>query len=721
VEGTAFLVAAAVQAALVVALALRARHREWLGVLAALFALNAAVCAYRGFLLFQGGPLAPWLNDLMHFGLEPATSYVLAYLFLLLPDRPRWARGRPWALRSAVFLPLLVQLALTAALPGLTNQFHSTDPLAASIHLLFLDLAPAACWCIVLLRGAWALAGPASPVWQQRTAILYAAVGLRAAHASILQFLLRISANTAPLPYGVGVAVSAFPVLALLAAFAILARRRGAGGAAGRHATLALGSLSLGCVLAFPFAEGTFNPDTGWPQFITHYDLYVVRPAMVWALLLRAVPGAPAARPGAVALPLLTLFVAAGALAATATGFQSAFGTPVLLAAFSLAVAAAVSVAAWPLGKRILGTAPADRPARPRGGTDVEAYLDALEDTLRSPGDGARPTLAALRRRFGVSAGQERALRRAIERNWKEPARQEWEPTDLVLARYEVQGLLGEGGAGKAYLARDILADEPVVLKRTGSLDARARQSLLLESAALRRLDSPRIVRQLRTERWEGEPVLVLEHVAGGSLADRLRDGGPLPLEEALAVADDILEGLAAAHAEGLVHGDLKPSNVLLGGDGRAKLSDFGACTAPEAAGLLDQTAAAPATGTLRYMAPEQARGLPTDARSDLYSLAMTLLTCLAGTHPHEAPGSKAADPRTLVPASLPPAVRRILRSCLAADPELRPASAAEVQAGLRRAAGRLATAGTAGGSARPPPRPRAPAPARRRAAARPS
>jgi hypothetical protein len=538
-------------------------------------------------------------------------------------------------------------------------------------------------------------------VRQQPFAVLYAAVGVRAAHAALLQFLLRLApvAGAAGAGAVAALLVAALPVAALVAAFLLLLSWRTQAGAGARHATLALAFLGFGCLLAFPFAGGTFNPDAGWPRFITHLDLYVVRPAMVWAAILPA-----RAR---VALPLLTLFVAAGAGAAAFTGFAGAFANPVLLAAFAVAVAASAALAAWVLGGWVLGAWSAERSGRPDPG-GLEEYLDALEAALRSGAANAaqRRRLQALRRRHGITPEQDEALRGAVQHAWREaPARREWQPTDRVLGRYAIQSELGEGSCGKAFLARDLLVVEEVVLKRTSSLDPRARRALLVEAAALQRLDSPRIVRHLRTEQWAGEPVLVLQHMAGGSLADRLRSHGPLPLPKALRMAADVLEGLAAAHAAGLVHCDLKPSNILFSRAGRAVLADFGVSSpAPRAAGLLDATATVLRPGSLRYMSPEQARGLPADARSDLHAVAVTLLTSLAGTHPLEGLGEyelrqAIVAGRIPLPAGLPPPLRRLLRSALAVDPAQRPASAAAMLEALRASA-----RGTGAGFA--PPRP---------------
>jgi serine/threonine-protein kinase len=179
-----------------------------------------------------------------------------------------------------------------------------------------------------------------------------------------------------------------------------------------------------------------------------------------------------------------------------------------------------------------------------------------------------------------------------------------------------------------------------------------------------------------------------MQLVRGASAATLLRQRGPLPVAEAIRVVRQAAEGLAAAHALGLVHRDVKPANVLLGEDGSVKVADFGlarpACVATSTAGA----------GTPDFMSPEQAQGLPVDARADLYALAATFYCLLTGSSPFT--GASAVevmlkhvydappDPR-LVRPEVPEPVARLVLQALAKRPEDRPASVAEWAAELDR------------------------------------
>src|SRR5262249_12406814 len=134
-------------------------------------------------------------------------------------------------------------------------------------------------------------------------------------------------------------------------------------------------------------------------------------------------------------------------------------------------------------------------------------------------------------------------------------------------------------------------------------------------------------------------PYLVMEYVAGRSLQQRLADG-PFTVESILRIGAETAEGLAAAHARGLIHRDVKPANILLeGGDGRVKLTDFGLARACDDAGLSQQGVVA---GTPEYMAPEQAAGEPVDHRADLFSLGSVLYALGTGRSPFRADSTMA-------------------------------------------------------------------------------
>lgn len=199
----------------------------------------------------------------------------------------------------------------------------------------------------------------------------------------------------------------------------------------------------------------------------------------------------------------------------------------------------------------------------------------------------------------------------------------------MLLDRYHIDRLLGEGAQGRAFLARDTKLNREVVVKvlSTIGMDARAKRLLIAEARLAAGIDHPNVVRVFDVQETDSEALLILEYVDGGSLRGLMERRGKLPRGEALRIFRGVLAGLQAAHDRGIVHRDVKPENVLISKDGQPKLADFGAAREARA----DATIVAGATGTLAYMAPEQVRGLPADARSDLYAAAALLYEMLSG------------------------------------------------------------------------------------------
>ncbi len=288
-------------------------------------------------------------------------------------------------------------------------------------------------------------------------------------------------------------------------------------------------------------------------------------------------------------------------------------------------------------------------------------------------------------------------------------------PDELVAhPRYRLGELLGRGGRGAVYKAEHTLMERPVAIKL---IDPRlleqpgAAERFRNEVKTAARLHHPNIVTAHDAEQVGSVTVLVMEFVEGRTLADVLRDRGPLPIAEACGYAIQAAAGLAHAHALGMVHRDVKPPNLMLTPDGRVKILDFGlarflsegaagACTPPGAetgeagvTGRLTQTGAC--MGTLDYMAPEQAKDARTaDARADVYSLGCTLYHLLTGQAPF--PGGTGPDKlhriRTEEPAPLstlrpdaPPELSALIGRMMAKTPEERYASAADVADALAR------------------------------------
>lgn len=205
--------------------------------------------------------------------------------------------------------------------------------------------------------------------------------------------------------------------------------------------------------------------------------------------------------------------------------------------------------------------------------------------------------------------------------------------------RYELVGELAEGAMGTVYQARDVVGGGQAavkVLRAEYLSDEGMRRRLRREAAALKSLDHPAIVRLLELGFDEGGAVfLVTEYVEGGTLAERLVDG-PLSLTEADALVGALAGGLGAAHEHGILHGDLKPANVLWpgDGDGTPRLVDFGAS---KILGLDRLTATGEITGTPAYMAPEVLTGeAEVDARIDVYGLGVLLYEALGGRRPFD-------------------------------------------------------------------------------------
>ena len=213
----------------------------------------------------------------------------------------------------------------------------------------------------------------------------------------------------------------------------------------------------------------------------------------------------------------------------------------------------------------------------------------------------------------------------------------------LIDGRYFVVGLLGRGGMGEVYLARDEVSGYDVALKilktEYASLEEfRKRMGREAESAAS--LSNPNIVRVFdRGESEDGLPYIVMEHMKGGTLAERLRWERSLAWREAATIATQVALALAKAHRCGVVHRDIKPHNVFLTGEpltaaGSVKVGDFGIARGAAASTLTETSMI---LGTARYLSPEQAKGEPAGPESDLYSLGITLYQMLCGKVPFEA------------------------------------------------------------------------------------
>jgi len=269
----------------------------------------------------------------------------------------------------------------------------------------------------------------------------------------------------------------------------------------------------------------------------------------------------------------------------------------------------------------------------------------------------------------------------------------------VVAGRYALERSLGSGGMGEVFAATDRTLGREVALKRLPvalSDDPDARRRFLREAQALARVNDPHVVPVYDAGEDEGRPFLVMQLVAGSTLAGDLGARGALSVDRSVAIGVDIAAGLAAAHAKGIVHRDVKPSNIFLTPDGHAMIGDFGIARLQR--GDMTLTMTGQRFGSPPYIAPEQATGGVVDARADIYSLGCVLYHMLDGHPPFGGEGSVALTyqhvhtvPPTLdelgvaVPADLSALVASMLRK----DPSARPRSADAVRLALESSSSR--------------------------------
>ncbi len=260
--------------------------------------------------------------------------------------------------------------------------------------------------------------------------------------------------------------------------------------------------------------------------------------------------------------------------------------------------------------------------------------------------------------------------------------------TGRRIGAYQVHGLLGAGGMGEVYRARDTTLERDVAIKILPRLFTSAPERLARferEARMLASLNHPHIGAIYGVEAWAGGRALVLELVEGPTLADRLSTG-PISLAESLGIARQIADALEAAHAKGIVHRDLKPANIKITPDGIVKVLDFGLAKVAErdGAGALSQTPTVTVggtregviVGTAAYMSPEQARGLAVDTRTDIWAFGCVLYEMLAGARAFDGKDvtetlaallKSEPDWSRLAPGT-PASINRLLKRCLVKD-----------------------------------------------------
>lgn len=210
------------------------------------------------------------------------------------------------------------------------------------------------------------------------------------------------------------------------------------------------------------------------------------------------------------------------------------------------------------------------------------------------------------------------------------------------VGRYQVLSLIGAGGMGAVYLARDTRLGRKVALKvlpRYLTDTERHVGRFRREARAASALNHPNIVTIYEIEEADGVHFIAAEYVEGMTLRERLK-AGPLKLDEALGVALQVASALSSAHGRGVIHRDIKPENIMLSGDGRVKVLDFGLAKFTSSSMTTQTAYTTPGLilGTITYMSPEQARGLEMDARTDIWSLGVVFYEMLAGRTPFGGP-----------------------------------------------------------------------------------
>lgn len=206
-----------------------------------------------------------------------------------------------------------------------------------------------------------------------------------------------------------------------------------------------------------------------------------------------------------------------------------------------------------------------------------------------------------------------------------------------TLGRYEILALLGEGGMGRVYKARDPMIDRLVAIKTLGvDLDPAQleefKQRFFREAQTAGRVSHPNVVTIYDIGESGGVAFIAMEYVEGRTLRDRIEEGGPLGVADACRIAAQVAGALAAAHKLAIVHRDVKPGNIMITADGAAKLMDFGIARLPD--GMRTRTGLL--VGSPLYIAPERIVGWPVDGRSDIFSLGVVLYEMLTGRHPFQ-------------------------------------------------------------------------------------
>jgi eukaryotic-like serine/threonine-protein kinase len=262
--------------------------------------------------------------------------------------------------------------------------------------------------------------------------------------------------------------------------------------------------------------------------------------------------------------------------------------------------------------------------------------------------------------------------------------------------RYEVEEELGRGGMAKVYRGTDTVLGRPVAVKILAPQftdDPSFVDRFRREAQAAARLNHPNLVSVYDTGSDDGVHFIVMEYVEGRTLADYLAGGGRIMPQRAIEIAEAVSQALTAAHAQGVIHRDIKPGNIMITPSGDVKVADFGIARVIAGAETIAQTAAV--LGTAAYLSPEQAQGQPVDQRSDLYSLGCVLYEMVAGRPPFTGDSPVAVASKQVLEQPVPPSklnpdvspqLDAVIMRTLAKNPDNRYGSAEEFRQDLERA-----------------------------------
>ena len=275
---------------------------------------------------------------------------------------------------------------------------------------------------------------------------------------------------------------------------------------------------------------------------------------------------------------------------------------------------------------------------------------------------------------------------------------QKLDPGTMLVGRYRVLQRIGGGGFGTVYLAEDVVVREELVLKVLSpqlSLDENMIRRFVQELRLSRRVTHRNVIRIHDLLDLEGAHAISMEYFAARDLGTILKAEGPFSVGRVLRIAEQVLEGLAAAHETGIIHRDLKPANLLLSDDEELKIVDFGLASVRHQSGSR-LTQSGILVGTPEYISPEQITGHDVDARTDLYSLGAVLYELASGRQPFAGANAvnvlfqhlEAEIPRlSTVVAGIPPAVDELVMRCISRFPDDRPESARAMLEMLRHLA----------------------------------